>query len=102
MLISLAPTLADLYPSTQDLRRVLDACAIDPTRIVITGHAVNDWHNATREAEHQDLLHRLLLFAINEYPNHRGLRTLYQLALSTYGQTNEARSHPHAGTRQEA
>lgn len=64
----LAATLATLYPTEADARRVVDEAGIPAGRIAFSGQAAASWHAVVVEADKQDMLPALVAVALDEYP----------------------------------
>ncbi|OUC08060.1 hypothetical protein RY27_11240, partial [Litorilinea aerophila] len=65
--------LADLYPTEDAARRVVDQAGLNAQQIDFDGPAINRWHNILLEAERQGSVHAILAVAQAEYPRNQAL-----------------------------
>jgi tetratricopeptide (TPR) repeat protein len=63
--------LAKIYPTENDIRRVLNDIDIDPGRIAFDGKAINIWDNVLQEAKHHGKLSILVNFVGEKYPRYK-------------------------------
>lgn len=80
-LATLAGVLAELYPDTGNLRRLLAWSQLDAKLIPLSDTAINRWHFTVRHAQAQGKLGLLVRLALEEYPVHTYL-TFYSNTLN--------------------
>lgn len=69
--------LAELYPTEAGTRLVCADIGLGVARIDLAGSAETRWFNAVTEARHQRLLDALLARALQDTPQHGGLRGVF-------------------------
>lgn len=80
-LAQLRKTLAYLYPSKADIRRVAYDAEIDTGDIPVNGSAEALWHALLDEANKQHQVEQLLKIIDGEYPNNAGsVRSMRQIS----------------------
>lgn len=67
-LTELRDLLADLYPTAQDARRVVEEAGLPPARIAFESTAVNTWHSILREAGKRQMVQTIIDVAQRDYP----------------------------------
>lgn len=68
ILTSLRDVLADLYPTVDDSRRVVDVAGLKPAFITFDNKAINNWYNILSEADKRDRVDDIVAVASAEYP----------------------------------
>lgn len=92
--MALAETLADLYSTQGDMRRILGDAGVDVSLITFSGKAINDWDSALRETERQDKWFSLLRAALREYGTVSGLWNALQERVKEHAQNELASPLP--------
>jgi hypothetical protein len=70
---SLQLVLADLYPTEEDARRVVDQAGLEPAYVDFGSPAINVWHSILSEALRQEKVDALIGVAREEYPDNQEL-----------------------------
>ncbi len=83
---ALRQTLARLYPTVDDARRIITDAGLDPSYIRFDDKAVTNWHNILAEAENRSQLATLVDRARQEFPrNQELLQAIQALTASLHG-----------------
>ncbi|MFZ4658126.1 MAG: effector-associated domain EAD1-containing protein [Caldilineaceae bacterium] len=76
---ALYTVLAELYPTQEDSRRVVESAGLNPVHITFSNKAINNWYNILVEAKKCDRVAALLQFALREYSTNADLIDAIQM-----------------------
>lgn len=77
MLDELTSTIADIYPTDADIRRVAKDVGVPVVFLTLDGKAINMASSLVKQAEQRGLLYELVEFAYREYPTNMSLAELF-------------------------
>lgn len=78
MLTNLRDTLADLYLTPSDARRVVEDAGLNPAFIAFDNRAITNWHNILREADKHHKVPAIVDVASKEYKENEWLAAAQQ------------------------
>jgi hypothetical protein len=79
-LTQLRDLLAELYPTIQLSREVVEMAGLPASRIAFNPAAKSNWHNILKEAQRRNKVGAIVAVACEEYPEMRGKLTQAELA----------------------
>lgn len=82
MIPTLAEVLADLYPTTGSIQRILDEAQISVGRINLNDSAINIWNRALDIARDNQQMWDLVQIPLREYDKNQELRAAWEAELS--------------------